>query len=49
MTLINLAEQIHDSIRGSDWKIMEGVGHNLLVPDKTPELAGMIAEFLQRQ
>ena len=49
LTPINLAEQIHLSIKSSEWKIMEGVGHNPLVPNKVPELAEMILEFLQRQ
>jgi 3-oxoadipate enol-lactonase len=48
MSPIHLAEQIHRSIKGSEWKIMEGVGHNLLVPDKVPELAEIVLEFLQR-
>jgi 3-oxoadipate enol-lactonase len=46
---IRLAEQIHHSIKSSEWKIMEGVGHNLLVPDKVQELTEMILEFLQHQ
>jgi 3-oxoadipate enol-lactonase len=49
LTLIHLAEQIHLSIKSSEWKIMEGVGHNLLAPHKVPELAKIILEFLQRQ
>src|SRR5208282_6476518 len=49
LTPINLAEQIHLSIKSSEWKIMEGVGHNLLVPNKVPELAEIVLEFLQRQ
>jgi len=48
MSPIHLAEQIHRSIKSSEWKIMEGVGHNLLVPDKVPELTEIILEFLQR-
>ena len=45
---IHLAEQIHRSIRGSEWKIMEAVGHNLLIPKKIPELAQTVLEFLGR-
>ena len=48
MSPIHLAEQIHRSIKGSEWKIMEGVGHNLLVPDNVPELAEIVLEFLER-
>jgi len=48
MSPIHLAEQIHRSIKGSEWRIMEGVGHNLLVPDKVPELAEIVLEFLER-
>ena len=39
----------HLSIKGSEWKITEGVGHNLLVPDKIAELAETILEFIQHQ
>jgi 3-oxoadipate enol-lactonase len=49
LTPIHLAEQIHLSIKSSEWKVMEGVGHNLLVPHKVPELAEIILEFLQHQ
>lgn len=49
MTPIHLAEQIHLSIKSSEWKIIEGVGHNLIVPSKVRELANMILEFLQHQ
>lgn len=48
LTPIHLAEQIHRSIKGSEWKIMEGVGHNLLIPEKIPELAQIVLEFLER-
>jgi len=46
---IHLAEQIHHSIPNSRWKIIEGVGHNLLLPDKMPELTEIIFEFLKHQ
>ena len=46
---IQLAEQIHLSIRNSKWEIMEDVGHNLLIPEKIPTLARIILEFMQHQ
>jgi 3-oxoadipate enol-lactonase len=46
-TPIHLAEQIHHSIRGSEWKIIEGVGHNLHV-EKADRLAQLVLEFLSR-
>jgi 3-oxoadipate enol-lactonase len=46
-TPYHLGEQIHRSIKGSKWKIMEDVGHNLLIPEKIPELARIILEFLE--
>jgi 3-oxoadipate enol-lactonase len=46
-TPIHQAEQIHRSIRGSEWKIIEGVGHNLSI-EKAPELAQLVLEFLRR-
>ncbi len=46
-TPIHLAEQIHHSIQGSEWKILEGVGHNLYI-EKAPELARATLEFLSR-
>jgi len=48
MSPIHLAEQIHRSIKGSKWKIMEDVGHNLLIPENVPRLAQSILEFLKR-
>jgi len=46
-TPIHLAEKIHHSIRGSEWKILEGVGHNLYI-EKAPLLAEVVLEFLER-
>ena len=46
-TPIHLAEQIHRSIRGSEWKILEGVGHNLYI-EKGSQLARVTLEFLER-
>jgi len=47
LTPLHLAEQIHRSIRWSKWKIMESVGHNLIIPEKIPELTQSILEFLE--
>lgn len=49
MTPIHLAKQTHQSIKNSEWKIMEGVGHNLLIPARVPELAKIILEFEDRE
>lgn len=46
-TPIHLAEQIHQAIPGSEWKIMEGVGHNLYI-EKGPQMAQIIMDFLGR-
>lgn len=46
-TPLHLAEQIHRSIRGSEWKILEGVGHNLYI-EKAAELSEVVLEFLGR-
>lgn len=45
-TPLHLAEQIHRSIRGSEWKILEGVGHNLYI-EKAPDLTEAVLEFLK--
>jgi 3-oxoadipate enol-lactonase len=47
-TPLHLAEQIHRSIQGSEWKIIEGAGHNLYI-EKAPELLKILLEFLSRQ
>ena len=46
-TPVHLAEQIHRSIRGSEWKILEDVGHNLYI-EKSSQLAQVVLEFLER-
>jgi len=46
-TPVHLAEQIHRSIRASEWKILEGVGHNLHI-EAAPGLAQAVLNFLQR-
>jgi len=46
-TSVHLVEQIHRSIRGSEWKILEGVGHALYI-EKAPALSQTVLEFLNR-
>jgi 3-oxoadipate enol-lactonase len=46
-TPVHLAEQIHRSIRGSEWKILKGVGHNLYL-EKSSQLAQVVLEFLEK-
>ena len=46
-TPVHLAEQIHRSIRGSEWKVLEDVGHNLYL-EKGPEMAQIVLDFLGR-
>lgn len=45
-TPIHLAGQIHRSIRGSEWKILEDVGHNLYI-EKGPQMVQVVLEFLE--
>jgi len=45
-TPIALAEQIHRSIRGSEWKILDGVGHNLYI-EKPGQLTQLVLDFLK--
>lgn len=45
-TPIHLAEQTHQSIRGSAWKILEEVGHNLYL-EKSSDLSRIVLEFLK--
>ena len=42
-----LSEEIHKLIKGSKWKVMSDVGHNLIIPEKTQELAQIVREFLE--
>jgi len=42
-----LAGGINKSIKGSKLMTMDGVGHNLLIPEKIEPLAGAILKFLQ--
>jgi 3-oxoadipate enol-lactonase len=46
-TPIHLAEQIHRSIGGSEWKILEGVGHSLHI-ESAPGLVQAVLDFLPR-
>jgi 3-oxoadipate enol-lactonase len=46
-TPVHLAEQIHRSIRPSEWKILEGVGHNLHI-EAAPQLAQTVQDFLKK-
>jgi pimeloyl-ACP methyl ester carboxylesterase len=46
-TPIHLAEQIHRSIGASEWKILEGVGHNLHI-EAAPQLVQAVLSFLKR-
>jgi 3-oxoadipate enol-lactonase len=46
-TPLNLAEQIHRSIRGSEWKILEEAGHALYI-EQAPGLTEAVLEFLKR-
>jgi 3-oxoadipate enol-lactonase len=46
-TPIHLAEQIHRSIGGSEWRILEGVGHSLHI-ESAPGLVQAALDFLSR-
>jgi 3-oxoadipate enol-lactonase len=46
-TPVHLAEQIHRSLRGSEWKILEGVGHNLHI-EAALQLSQTVLDFLKR-
>lgn len=46
-TPLHLAEQIHKSIKGSEWKIIDNVGHNLYI-EKPKEMVEAVLEFLKR-
>ena len=46
-TPVHLAEQIHRSIRSSEWKIIEGAGHALYI-EKALALSQTVLEFLKR-
>lgn len=43
------AEQLHQSIRDSEWHNLTGVGHNMILPEKIPVLTRIVLEFLERQ
>ena len=44
-----LAEEVHNSIRDSIWTLMDGVGHNLIIPQNIAGLILRIQEFLAAQ
>lgn len=44
----NLAEKIHQSIAGSQLVIIEGVGHNLLIPACIKPLARLVLQFMRK-
>jgi len=48
-TPLHFSEQIHHSIPGSKWNILDGVAHNVLIPEKIPELSQLVLEFLATQ
>jgi 3-oxoadipate enol-lactonase len=48
-TPLYFSEQIHHSIPGSKWNILDGVAHNVLIPEKIPELSQFVLEFLATQ
>ena len=43
---VNLAEDLHRSVRGSKWLVMDGVGHNVLTPENVDPLGQAILTFL---
>jgi 3-oxoadipate enol-lactonase len=45
-TPLRMAEQLHLGIAGSELRILEGVGHNLFLPQSLPELSQAILAFL---
>lgn len=46
-TPVHLAEHIHRSIPGSEWKVLEGGGHILPI-EKASQLAQVVLEFLEK-
>jgi 3-oxoadipate enol-lactonase len=45
-TPLYLAKRIHKSIKGSEWIIIDGVGHNLLVPENIKPLTQIALNFM---
>jgi 3-oxoadipate enol-lactonase len=43
-----LAERMHQAIKGSEWHNLTGVGHNMIIPEKTHDLTRIILEFTSR-
>jgi pimeloyl-ACP methyl ester carboxylesterase len=47
-TPVQVAEKTQQEIEDSELKIVEGVGHNLFIPEKIPELSEIILDFLSK-
>lgn len=47
-TLPQVAERTQQNIESSELKIIKGVGHNLFIPGKIPELTEILLDFLRR-
>jgi 3-oxoadipate enol-lactonase len=47
-TPTHFAEEIHRSIKGSELVVIEGVGHNLMVPENIEPLTRLILDFLEK-
>ncbi|MBN1762200.1 MAG: alpha/beta fold hydrolase [Methanomicrobia archaeon] len=45
---LRFSEQIHHAIQGSTWVILDGVAHNVLIPEKLPELSRFVLAFLAK-
>jgi pimeloyl-ACP methyl ester carboxylesterase len=46
-TPVQVAEKTQQEIEDSELKIVEGVGHNLFIPEKIPELSEIVLDFLR--
>jgi 3-oxoadipate enol-lactonase len=47
-TPVQVAKKTQQEIEDSELKIVEGVGHNLFIPEKIPELSEIVLDFLRR-
>ena len=47
-TPVQVAEKTQQEIENSELKVVEGVGHNLFIPEKIAELSEIILDFLRR-
>ena len=43
-----LAGKIHQAVKGSEWHNLTGVGHNMIIPEKTSDLTRIVLEFIDR-